>query len=195
MHRPTCTTPARPTFGCHHAHAILHAGQHAPGTRRWGMQGSCTWDGTWGRAHMQWGRGTTSLRRPCFLCHPRVVHGPNEAHGVGKKGEGRGSLHGAFAWHPHMQKEGGVPTTSHPSSWPLPFSSVCAPLLIHTQMGVPPSPHPVCTGREGQKWCWWQSLRSLCCLGERSQGRGAYLCMLLCIPHLCTEVGWCKPRA
>ena len=59
--RPACTTPARPTFGCHPAHAVPHAGQRAPGTRRWGMQGSCTRDGTRGRAHTQWGRGAASL--------------------------------------------------------------------------------------------------------------------------------------
>ena len=172
----------------------LDATMHMPGTQRWGMQGSCMQDGTRGCAHMQWGRGSTSLWRPCFLCRPWVVRGPNEDHGVGEKGEGRGSPRRAFAWHPCMQKEGGVPATSHPSSQPLPFSSVCAPLLIHTQMGVPPSPHPVHTGREGQKWWWRWLLCSLCCSGEWSQGRGAYLCVVLCIPHLRTEAGWCKPH-
>ena len=76
VHCPMCTTPAHPTFRCHHAHAIPHAGQHAPGTRRWGMQGLCMWDGMWGCAHTQWGRGSASLWHPHFLCCPRVVHGP-----------------------------------------------------------------------------------------------------------------------
>ena len=63
-------------------------------------------------------------------------------------------------------------------------------------MGVPPSPHLVHMGREGQKQLgrgWGRLLCSLCCLAEWSQGRGAYLCALLCIPHLCTEVGGINP--
>ena len=75
VHHPTCTTPAHPTFRCHHAHAVLHAGQCAPGTRRWGMQGSCMQDGTQGCAHTQWGRGSASLWCPHFSCCPRVEIG------------------------------------------------------------------------------------------------------------------------
>ena len=82
-----------------------------------------------------------------------------------------------------------MPATPHRSSPPLPISSICVPLPVHARIGAPPSPHPVCTGREGQRRRWLQSLCSLSCSAKQGQGRGVYLCVLPCIPHLRTEVG------
>ena len=82
--------------------ATMHTPSHMRDSARLAPEGgACR-----GRAHMQWGRGGASLQCPRFSCHPRVVHGPNEAHGVGEKGEGRGSPRRAFAWHPLHTKGG-----------------------------------------------------------------------------------------
>ena len=59
-----------------------------------------------------------------------------------------------------------------PSSRPLLFSPVRAPLPVHTRMGALPSPHPVRTGREGQKG----RRGTLCCpvrlCGAKGLGQG-----------------------
>ena len=68
MCHPTCTTPACPTFGCQ-VRAVLHAGWHVHGgIRRWGVQGSCTWDDAWGHAHTLFPAGVESAPHTSTSC-------------------------------------------------------------------------------------------------------------------------------
>ena len=66
--RPACTTPACPTFGCQ-ACAVPHVGWHVHGgIRRWGVQGSCTWDDAWGCAHTLFPAGVESAPHTSTSC-------------------------------------------------------------------------------------------------------------------------------
>ena len=184
-----------PPFGRHLAHAVPHAGQRPRGTRKVGAQGSCTRNGTRGRAHTQWGRGAASLRRPCFSCRPRVVRGPIEAHGVGRKGEGRGQpragrLRGTPA---RKRREWCLRRPTHLAAPPILLRSR-ATLPVHARMGAP-SPHPVRTGREGQKGgSGGPYARCPVQLGG-TKGGGRTFFAPPYNPRLRTEMGWHEPRA
>ena len=100
--RPLLTPP----FACHPAHAVPHAGRRTRGTRKVGRAGvlhagrhgivlTCNAGG----ALLPFGPGSHVALG--FCAAPLHAHGGKWVRGAFPRSP--------FAWHPHTQKEGGVP--------------------------------------------------------------------------------------
>ena len=142
-----------PPFGRHPAHAVPHAGQRARGTRQVGRTGVVHAERHAGSCSHAMGEGRRREAAPSS-CYLGLCAAPLRRMGEGKRVKGGVTPRGAFAWHPRTQKEGGASATLHPSSRPLPSSSVCAPLPVHARMWAPPSLHPIRAagrGRDGAR--------------------------------------------
>ena len=170
MRRPTCTTPARPTFRTppcarHPACGTAHARHPKDGVRRGRARGTAR-----GRAHMQWGEGRGFRSAPpASRVALVVVGGPIGAHGVGRKGEGRGQL--------RVERLRGSPARKSRGACDAPPILATPPIL--TRSRAPPGPcssggafSPPCSHRQGGAEGRRRTLRSLSCSAERE---GAYL--------------------